>query len=659
MEHNHTEHEHHQEMRHEHHEHHEGMLEDFKKRFFVSIILTIPVLALSPMFQEWFNYTLNVPGAGFIVFGMSSIIFFYGGYPFLKGLYDELRTRTPGMMTLIAVAISAAYFYSTAVVFGLPGSLFFWELATLIDIMLLGHWIEMRSVMGASGALKKLSQMIPDTAHRIMDGRIEEVDTRKLSENDLILVKPGEKIPADGIVVEGVTFVNEAMLSGESLPIEKKDGDSVVGGSINGDGAIEVKVRATGENTYLSKVIKLVEEAQKAKSRTQRLADRAANWLTVSALTVGFGALGVWLMLGESAAFSIERMATVMIIACPHALGLAIPLVVSVSTSAAAKAGLLIRNRTAFEETRKITTVVFDKTGTLTKGNFAVTEIRKLGSYNKEEVLKLAASLERNSEHPIGKSIMQEALGKKLYDVKNFQNIKGKGVQGKIGKDTVKVVSPGYLDEYGIKYPSVRGTTVFVLVNNKLAGLVSLSDEIRKESYEAITMLKDAGYRTWMLTGDNKTVAEDVARQLELDGYFAEVLPDEKQKKIIELQNKGETVAMVGDGVNDAPALAQADIGIAIGSGTDVAAETADVILVSDNPKDIASLINYGKATYNKMVQNLFWAAGYNIVAIPLAAGILYYRGIVISPAVAAIIMTLSTVIVAFNSKLLERTLRR
>jgi len=642
--------------------HHIMMIVDFKRRFIVSLIFTIPILLLSPIIQEWLGFNLSFAGSNYLLFLLSTFVFFYGGWPFLKGIIQELKSKILGMMTLIAVAISVAYFYSTAVVFGLNGEVFFWELATLIDIMLLGHWIEMKSVLGASNALEKLAQLMPDTAHIMKGNDIIEVKIGELSKGDRVLVKPGEKIPSDGVVVNGNSYVNESMLTGESKPVEKKEGDGVIGGSINGDGSLEILVKNIGDDSYLSKVITLVQEAQKSKSKTQLLADKAAFWLTVIALTIGFTTLLIWLLSGKDIAFSIERMATVMVITCPHALGLAVPLVVAISTTLSAKNGLLIRNRNAFENSRKITTVVFDKTGTLTEGKFGVSSVQSFDKeFDEKENVRLAASLEKNSEHPIATGILAKAreLNVVTLDVSDFQAIKGKGVEGIINGKSVRIVSPGYLREKGIQLPEnlktgESDTVVFIVVDDRLVGVVSLSDKIRMESQGAIRQLKKAGIKCWMLTGDNKKTAKTVADELQLDGFFAEVLPQEKQEKIKELQSDGEFVAMTGDGVNDAPALAQADVGIAIGSGTDVAAETADIILVNSNPDDVSSLILFGKSTYRKMVQNLFWATGYNVVAIPLAAGVLYGEGILLTPAIGAIFMSVSTVIVAINAKLLR-----
>lgn len=647
--------------KHNHLEHHKHMVKDFKKRFLVSISVTIPILILSPLIQKFLGVTIAFAGDKYILWILSSFIFFYGGWPFLKGIFEELKKKQPGMMTLIALAIFVAYIYSSAVVFGLKGKFFFWELATLIDVMLLGHWIEMKSVLGASKALEKLAQLLPDTAHLIQNGRIKDVRISEIKKGDLILIKAGEKIPADGIIMKGASYLDESMLTGESKPIQKKNGDNVIGGSINGDSILEVKVKGTGKDSYLNKVINLVKDAQSSKSKTQRLADKAAKWLTIIAVTTGIGTFAYWIMYGPDLAFAIERMATVMVITCPHALGLAIPLVNAVSTSLSAKNGLLIRNRTAFENSRKISTIVFDKTGTLTEGKFGVSSIGIFDNdYDKKKVIELAASLEKNSEHPIAKGIIEKAkqIGAKNVKAINFKIMKGEGIEGKVNGKKIKLVSQKYIIKNNIKIPKSNidesGTLVYVLVDNKAVGVITLADKIRKESYEAIKQLQELGIKCWMLTGDNKKIAKTVSDKLKLNGFFAEVLPHEKLEKIKELQSKGEFVAMTGDGINDAPALAQADVGIAIGSGTDVAAETADIILVNSNPKDVTSLILFGKATYQKMIQNLFWATGYNVVAIPLAAGVLYSYGILISPAIGAALMSLSTVVVAINANFLK-----
>lgn len=652
---------------HDHHNHHEMMIEDFKKRFWVSLVITLPIIVLAPMIQQLLGYELRFQYDRFVQFTLSTIVFFYGGKPFLTGLVDELKKKAPGMMTLIALAISVAYFYSSAVVFGLEGKIFFWELVSLIDIMLLGHWIEMKSVMGASNALEELAKMMPSTAHKIeQDGNTKEVDVSELKQDDIILVRPGEKIAADGEIVEGKSSINESMLTGESKPVTKKEGDEVIAGSVNDNGSLKVKVKNIGEDSYLSKVIGMVKEAQQTKSKTQNLANKAAAWLFYLALGSGVITLFSWLAVGKEFEYALERMVTVMIISCPHALGLAVPLVVAISTAVSAQKGLLIRNRTAFENARKITAIIFDKTGTLTKGEFGVNKIESVvQEITNEELLRLAASLEANSEHPIASGIVKKAKESdlKLKEPKDFESITGKGITAQIDGKTISVVSPGYLEEKNIEQPkgafeNEAETVVFVLQNEKLIGFIALADEIRNESSEAIQTLKEKGIKVIMATGDNKRVAKVVSETLKLDDFHAEVLPEDKQQIIKELQSMGEFVAMTGDGVNDAPALAQANVGIAVGSGTDVAAETADIILVNSNPKDITALILFGTATYQKMMQNLWWAAGYNILAVPLAAGVLAPVGLILSPAIGAVLMSLSTVVVAINAQLLKRKMQ-
>lgn len=652
-------------MGHEGHDHHAMMIKDFKKRFWISLILTVPILLLSEMIQHWLGFEIKFPGDKYVLLSLSSFTFFYGGWPFLKGFVDEIKSKSSGMMTLIALAITVAYVFSVAIIFGFQGMDFFWELATLIVIMLLGHWVEMKSVLGASNALQLLVSMMPAEAHKVHGDHIMDVKLEELQKDDIILIKPGEKIPADGTVTEGESYLNESMLTGESRPVKKEKNDRVIGGSINGNGSLKVRVLHTGKDSYLNKVITLVQEAQKTKSRTQHLADRAAKWLTYVALSVGLITFIVWLTLGQGTNYAIERMVTVMVISCPHALGLAIPLVVAISTAAAAQNGLLIRNRTAFENSRKITTIVFDKTGTLTKGEFGVTRIETIGAISKNELLQYAASLEQSSEHPIAVGVMRKAKEEKLeiFKTENFNAITGKGVEANINGKNVKVVSPGYLKEKHIAIPTNSSsneaeTIVFSLINNQLAGYIALADEIRPESKAAIESFKRNNIKVMMATGDNEKVAKAVADELGLDGYYAEVLPHQKVEIVKELQNRNEFVAMTGDGVNDAPALAQADVGIAVGSGTDIAAETADIILVNSNPKDILNLILFGKATYKKMVQNLIWATGYNAIAIPLAAGVLYTTGFVLDPAIGAIFMSLSTIIVAINASMLKRQFR-
>ncbi|HXG05185.1 MAG TPA: heavy metal translocating P-type ATPase [Candidatus Binatia bacterium] len=642
-------------------------VEDFRRRFWVSLLLTVPVLALTPHVQDLLGVreAWAFPGSDLVQFAFASAIFFFGGWPFLRGLRGELGRRRPGMMTLVSLAISVAWAYSTLVVFGLPGEGFFWELATLIDVMLLGHWIEMRSVMGASRALEALVRLMPAEAHRLRpDGATEDVPVTALVKGDRVLVKPGEKIPTDGRIVGGRTTVNEAMLTGESRPVEKGEGDRVIAAAINGEGAITVEVEKTGEETYLAQVIELVRRAQESRSRSQDLANRAALWLTVIALSVGGLTLAVWLLLGSDVNFAVGRMVTVMVIACPHALGLAVPLVVAVSTALSAGHGLLVRDRAAFEAARSLQAIVFDKTGTLTEGRFGVTDVIALDASAADEVLRLGAGLESRSEHPIAAGVVRGARerGVAFPAPQDFRAIPGRGAEGIVDGQAVKVVSPGYLREHGlqVEHPRVREvaaqgkTVVWVLVNDQPRGAIALADIIRPESREALAALKRMGLQVMMLTGDARAVAQWVARELALDDFFAEVLPHEKAEKIREVKARGLRVAMTGDGVNDAPALVEADVGIAIGAGTDVAIESADIVLVRSDPRDVVAIVRLARATYRKMVQNLWWATGYNVVAIPLAAGVLSGAGIVLTPAVGAIFMSLSTVIVAINARFLR-----
>lgn len=644
------------------HEKHAGhSVQDFWKRFLICLIMSLPVLALSHMIQQWFDFELTFIGDKYLLAGLSTFIFLYGGYPFLKGAYDEINHQAIGMMTLIGVAITVAWAYSVAVTFGLQGMDFYWEMATLIDIMLIGHYFEMKSVMGASRSLELLVKMMPSTAHLIVDGVQNDVPISQLKKGDVVLVKPGEKIPVDGKVIEGAGYVNESMLTGESLPVKKEKGNLVIGGSINDKGSLTVQVVSTGEDSYLNKVVKLVEDAQKVKSKTQNFADRAAKVLTFVALGGGILTFAIWLLLGHPFVFALERMVTVMVISCPHALGLAVPLVVAISTAIAARKGLLIRNRTAFENARLITTIIFDKTGTLTKGSHELQEIVCLDNrYTETELLRLAAGLEQHSEHYIASGLLRKAKEMKI-DIpasEHFNYLPGKGLEGIVENQEIKVVGPNYFEKSSNQLPSdsknTGKTIVYLLIDGTLAGYFAFSDQIRVESYDAIKTLKAAGIKNLLLTGDNETVAKKVSEELSMDGFMANVLPHQKLEKVAELQREGEFVAMTGDGVNDAPALAQADVGIAVGSGTDIAAETADIILVHSNPKDIADLILFGKATYQKMVQNLVWATGYNVIAIPLAAGVLYPWGIMLSPALGAVLMSISTIVVAINAKMLN-----
>ncbi|MDY0287702.1 MAG: copper-translocating P-type ATPase [Sphaerochaeta sp.] len=653
-----------QDSGHQHHDHHAMMVQDFKRRFFLSLILTIPILALSPMIHSFMGVDWTFAGSSSILFALSTILFFYGGKPFLTGAWDELKEREPAMMTLIAFAITIAYLYSSAATFFLEGHDFFWELATLVVIMLLGHWIEMKSVMGASRALDELLKLLPEEAHLISeDGSVVDVVVTDLVAGDSVLVKPGETIPIDGEIFEGSSEINEAMITGESVPVAKGEGDEVIGGSLNGDGLLKFTVSKVGDDTFLSQVKRLVQEAQSSKSKNQRLADRAAKWLFYIAASSGTLTFIAWMLIRGDLAFAIERAVTVIIISCPHALGLAIPLVSSMSTSIAAKNGLLIRNRLAFEEARKLDAIVFDKTGTLTKGEFGVTDMHPI-EVTEERLMTIAYSVEMHSEHPIAQGIVRkgEALSLKAKKVTDYQSLPGKGLEAVIDKKKIHVVSPGYMkaekisfdEELYEKLAKQGKTVVFVLEDASLLGFIALADQLHDNAQEAITTIQAMGVETIMLTGDNRRVASYVGGKLGIDTIIAEVLPEEKSEKIQALMKGGKRVAMIGDGVNDAPSLAKADLGIAIGAGTDVAIETADIILVKSNPLDIVNLLKLAKATYSKIVQNLIWATAYNVVALPLAAGVLYNQGIIISPALGAALMSLSTIIVAINAKLLR-----
>ncbi|HEX6431845.1 MAG TPA: copper-translocating P-type ATPase [Niastella sp.] len=646
-----------------HNEHAGHHTEDFLKRFWLCLAITVPILLLSHMIQQWLGFQLTFAGDKYLLLALSSFIFFYGGWPFFGGLVREMKHRNPGMMTLVAVAITTAYVYSVAVVFGLPGMDFFWELATLIDIMLLGHWLEMRSQMAASRALESLVALLPSVVHVDRNGEVRDVPLQQLQNNDTIIVKPGEKIPADGIILEGSSYVNESMLTGESAPVMKEKNAKVIGGAVNGNGVLKIQVTGTGSDSYLNKVINMVQSAQGAKSRTQNLAGKVAMWLTIISITVGIITLIFWLTAGKDFPFALERMVTVMVTSCPHALGVAIPLVVAISTTLSAIHGLLIRNRTAFENARNITTIIFDKTGTLTKGTHEVQQIIPISNqFTEDEVLQYAAAIQQNSEHHIAHGIMRKLKEKdlELWRSSSFEYMQGMGVTGTVNGKKVVAAGPNYFKQHGKDMPAIPAqvdqstdTVNFVLIDDTPVGIITLADSIRETAAEAISLLKQMNIKSFLLTGDNERVAAAVAQKLNMDGYMANVLPHEKQNKVKEIQDKGEIVAMTGDGVNDAPALAQADVGIAVGSGTDVAAETADIILVNSDPKDVVQIITFGRATYRKMVQNLIWAVGYNVIAIPLAAGILYPT-FTLSPAMGAVLMSASTIVVAINAKLLK-----
>ncbi|MBN2245468.1 MAG: heavy metal translocating P-type ATPase [Candidatus Aminicenantes bacterium] len=644
------------------------MLKDFKFRFWISLGVSVPVLILSPFIQSLIGYELDIPGGKYILFGLATFIYFFGGWPFFKGLVQELKKRQPGMMTLIGLAITVAYGYSSLVIFGVPGKIFFWELVTLIDVMLLGHWLEMRSIQGASSALEELTKLMPSEVHLIdEDGQEKEVPLEEVDKGDIVLVKPGEKIPVDGEITEGESEIDESMITGESKPAGKKTGDEVVGGSINGTGALKVEVTKTGEESYLSQVVEMVKKAGESKSKVQTLADKAAFWLTVIALAAGAMTLAGWLLAGQGFAYALERMVTVMVITCPHALGLAIPLVITAITALSARNGLLIRNRSAFEGAWDIDVMVFDKTGTLTKGEFGVTDIIDLSDSGEEEILKKAASVESRSEHSIAKGVVNKMKEKELVpsEINSFEAIPGKGAKAEIDGEMIYVGNKGILEqlkniemggseEKAEKLSSQGKTSIYVASEKKLLGIIGLEDIIREESKEAVEKLQAMGMDIAMITGDNQETAKKVADELGIVAYFSGVLPDKKSDKIAEIQGQGKRVAMVGDGVNDAPALAKADVGIAFGAGTDVALETADVILVENDPQDVVDIIRLSKATRRKMKQNLAWATGYNVIAIPLAAGVLYNIGIVMPPAVGALVMSVSTIIVAINAKLIS-----
>jgi copper-(or silver)-translocating P-type ATPase len=644
-----------------HEGHHTG---DFLKRFWITLILTVPVLLLSHMIQEWLGFQIVFPGDKYLLLILGSIIYLYGGMPFFKGMIGEIRAKAIGMMTLVALAISVAYIYSVAVVFGLKGMDFFWELATLIVIMLLGHWLEMRSQMSASRALQSLIELLPSDVSVVQDGTEVKINLDQLQNGNTVIVKPGEKIPADGLITDGQSYVNEAMLTGESVPVKKKLNDKVIAGAINGDGVLKFTATGVGKDSYLHKVIDLVQSAQEAKSNTQNLADKVAKWLTYIAMVTGVATFIYWFASGGgNISFALERMVTVMVTACPHALGVAIPLVVAISTTLSATNGLLVRNRTAFETTRKLSTIIFDKTGTLTEGSHAVQHIIPLSqTYSADELLQYAAAVQQNSEHHIAKGIMKMLKEKnlELWDSGNFQYMQGMGVTGSVNGKSIVAAGPNYFHDKNITLPDTPDdidptseTVNYLLVDGHTEGIITLADTIREGSRQAIDELRQMGIKSFLLTGDNENIAASVANRLGMDGYLANVLPHLKQEKVKELQAKGEIVAMTGDGVNDAPALAQADVGIAIGSGTDVAAETADIILVNSDPRDVVKMIDFGKRTYRKMVQNLIWAVGYNVIAIPLAMGVLYPK-FLLSPAMGAVLMSASTIIVAFNAMTLK-----
>jgi Cu2+-exporting ATPase len=655
------------------HEEHDGLNKHeghstnvFKTKFWVSLTLSVPVVLYADVVQKLLRFEApRFPGSDYMQFAIASIIFFYGGWIFLASARRELEARLPGMMTLIAIAISAAYMWSVYVVVSGGEETLFWELATLITIMLLGHWLEMRAVSGAQSALKELSKLLPDTAEVIRGDRTEIISLSEVLESDVVLVKPGGKIPTDGEVIEGTSAVDESLATGESKPVSKTPGSAVIAGTVNGDGSLKITVTQIGERTFLAGVMRLVAEAQASKSRLQMLSDRAAYYLTVIAVVAGGTTFAAWLAADASPSFAVERLVAVLVIACPHALGLAVPLVASISTTKAAQNGFLVKQRIALEAARNIDVVLFDKTGTLTKGEYGVTNVWRVSAQDEREVVQLAASVDAYSEHPIAKAIVAHARTQDtpLLEIRDFIRLPGKGAQGKIGDSVLTVGGAGVADRLGFSLPQEaqdehrKGKTIIYVVQGKnVVGLLALADIIREESREAIKALKEMGVGVAMITGDADDVAQWVAAELGIDEYFARVMPNEKSEKVKFLQAKGNKVAMVGDGINDAPALTQADLGIAIGAGTNVAIESAGIILVRNDPRDIPKIIRLSYLTYRKMIQNLFWATGYNVIAIPLAAGALASRGILLEPALAAVLMSLSTVIVAVNAMLLRKS---
>jgi Cu2+-exporting ATPase len=651
------------------HDKHAGhSVEMFRDRFWLSLVLTVPTLVWSDSLQDWLSYTAPAfPLSEYVPALFGSAVFLYGGVVFLKGGLNELRDRLPGMMTLISLAITVAFVYSVAVTFGWEGEPLWWELATLVTIMVLGHWIEMRSIGQAQGALKELAKLLPDMAVRVTDQGTEEVPVSELRDGDVVLVRPGASIPADGEVTEGRSAVNESMLTGESKPVDKEPGSEVVAGTVNGSGSLRIEVTGTGERTALAGIMRLVQEAQSSRSRAQALADRAAFFLTVVAIGAGLATVTTWLIITDDSAFAIQRLVAVLVIACPHALGLAVPLVIAISTTLGARSGLLVRDRRGLEEAKDLDAVVFDKTGTLTLGEFGVVSIAAIDGISDEEALRLAAGVEQDSEHTIAQGIVSEARdrGVEIPPVQSFEAIPGHGVVAAVEGRKLHMGGPALLKRLEPSVPSAiraagdesqrRGqTTVYLIEDGRAIAVYGLADKVREESRAAVDALHALGVEVVMLTGDAQAVADAVAADLGIDTVFAEVLPDQKADKIRSLQAEGKRVAMVGDGVNDAPALVTADVGVAIGAGTDVAVEAGDVVLVRSDPRDLPRIISLSRATYRKMLQNLWWAAGYNIFAIPLAAGVLAGAGILLHPAFAAILMSLSTIIVAFNAQLLR-----
>jgi Cu2+-exporting ATPase len=650
----------------DHKDHPPHHVEIFRRKFWVCLVLTLPILYYTNLFQSLFGYqAINFPGSGFIPPVLSTIIFFYGGWVFLKNSLSEIKERQIGMMTLIALAISTAYFYSIFAEFFPIGEPLYWELATLITIMLLGHWIEMKAVSFTEKSLEELAQLLPNEVEVIQPGgAFNKISLQELRKGDLVLIRPGGIIPADGLIDSGKSDINETMITGESRPIDKNKGDKVVAGSINGAGSLNIRVTNIGEETFLAGMMRLVKDAQESKTKTQLISNRAAFYLTIIAISFSLITLITWLLLGFGASFSIERMVTVLVIACPHALGLAIPLVAIISTSLAARQGFIIRQRSALEDSRNIKTVLFDKTGTLTKGSYGVTKIftnQSIANLDQNRLLQIAASADAPAEHYIAKALVKEAENRHLplLKISDFTALPGRGISAKLEGKEIFIGGQNILQDnqpkFSREFAGEGSTIIYVIVNNQFYGALALSDIIRPESFEAISNLKEMNIEIAMITGDSVEVAQSVAKKLHIDRWFAEILPAEKMEKVRELQREEKIVAMVGDGINDAPALTQSDIGIAIGAGTNIAIESADIILVKNDPRDIAKIITLSRASYRKMIQNLFWATGYNIIAIPLAAGVLYSFNILLQPAVGAIFMSLSTIIVSINALTLKK----
>lgn len=662
----HDKHKNHEE--HNNHDKHAGhSVAKFRSKFWLSLVLTFPVLIWSEHIQELLGFTApSFPGSGYIEPALGTFIFFYGGLVFLKSGWGEIKDRMPGMMTLISLAITVAFVFSVAVELGFDASPLWWELATLVTIMLLGHWIEMRSISSAQGALKELAKLLPDKATLIVDGENKEVGVDELSEGDLILVRPGERMPVDGLIREGKSSLNESMITGESEPVGRGEDDEVIAGTVNGEGTLRVEVKGVGDKTKLSGIMRLVAQAQESKSRSQVLADRAAQLLTGVAIAAALITFVVWQLLGLPIDFTVVRVVTVLVIACPHALGLAVPLVVAISTTMGARSGLLIRDRRGLEEARNLDAVIFDKTGTLTIGEFRVVAIETAEDLSEEDALRIAAGIESESEHPIAQGIVKSADEREIDypEARNFKNITGKGVVATLDGQEYKMGGPAMVEGVDVpenlkdaakKAGENAQTAIYLIKEDSALAVFAVADAIREESFEAVKALHDRGIEVAMLTGDSQAVADSVARELGIDTVFAQVLPEDKAKKVKELQSQGKTVAMVGDGVNDAPALATSDIGIAVGAGTDVAVEAGHIVLVRSDPRDISRIVSLSKATRRKMIQNLWWAAGYNIIALPLAAGVGYSWGVLLTPAVGAVLMSASTVIVAVNAQLLRR----